>query len=233
MFFKIFFSTFFYSDVSGSVMSTEPRNEWKQQYWRLLLEKCRLAYVTLAGESKKTGPSTAEISLNCLRMAALIWSSLDPPGLPLPGSIPRPQQSNVSLQTHVLGLAGDVYFSMVQNWNRVSSASESTEENPFDDQLVQLLGDFQSGTALKADYFPYPSSLHESLQLSLEHYRLALSSFGPLEGGSASDFLSLAKRLGNVCNEMGVFFMSKASGNTSSFNDIIKHYVLIHLISNV
>ena len=207
------------SGASGSLMSTEPRNEWKQQYWRLLMDKCRLAYVTLAGECKKLGPSSAEKSLSHLRMAALLWINLDPPGLPLPSSIPPSpsQNSNISLQTHVFGLAGDVYFSMVQNWNQVSSGSSesNTECDPVDNRLIQMLDHLQSATSLKAaDYFPHPASLHEALQLSLEHYRLALSSFGPLNGVSASDFLSLAKRLGNVCNEMGVFFMSKASGTT-------------------
>jgi hypothetical protein len=56
----------------------------------------------------------------------------------------------------------------------------------------------------------------------LEQYRLALASFVPLESGGASDVLSLAKRLGNVANEMGVFFMSKASGN--SFVFIVVYY---------
>jgi hypothetical protein len=70
---------------------------------------------------------------------------------------------------------------------------------------------------LEENYFQYPTSLHEALQFSLEQYRLSLASFASLESGSASDVLSLAKRLGNVANEMGVFFMSKASGNSFEF----------------
>ncbi|EFX63130.1 hypothetical protein DAPPUDRAFT_119506 [Daphnia pulex] len=155
--------------VTGSLMFKEPQNEWKQQYWRLLMEKCRLAYVTLADEARKTNPSNPEKSLSHLRMAALLWAYLEPPGLPLPGppqsTSPQNLTNSTSLQNHALGLAGDVYFSMVQHWN----------------------------------------------EFSLEQYRLALASFVPLESGSASDVLSLAKRLGNVANEMGVFFMSKAS----------------------
>ncbi|EFX79280.1 hypothetical protein DAPPUDRAFT_104540 [Daphnia pulex] len=132
----------------------EPQNEWKQQYWRLLMEKCRLAYVTLADEARKTSPSNPEKSLSHLRMAAFLWAYLEPPGLPR----------------------------KFATWKRVGR-----------------------------ELFPiYPTSLHKALQFSLEQYRLALASFVPLESGSASHVLSLAKRLGNVANEMGVF-MSKAS----------------------
>lgn len=174
------------------------------------MEKCRLAHVTLAEEAQKVGSTNAEKSLSHLRMAALIWAHIDPPGLPVPGlSQPTVPQNSTSLQSHVLGLGGDVYFSMVQHWNEVASPSLSMDLNPVDEQLRQVLNNLNSPNVSEADYFPYPTSLHESLQFSLEHYRLALASFGP---GSASEVLSLAKRLGNVCNEMGVFFMSKAAG---------------------
>lgn len=200
-----------FSSATGPLMSKEPVNEWKQHYWKLLMEKCRLAHVTLADEARKGGPSNAEKSLHHLRMAALIWAHLEPPGLPMPGSVPTPvAHDSVSLQTHALGLAGDVYFSMVQHWNEVASPAQ-IDYCQTDEQLQLVLKNLQGGV-IPPDYFPYPSSLHEALQFSLEHYRLALTSFGPNGGVSASDFLSLAKRLGNVCNEMGVFFMSKASG---------------------
>lgn len=207
-------------------MFKEPQNEWKQQYWRLLMEKCRLAYVTLADEARKTSPSNPEKSLSHLRMAALLWAYLEPPGLPLPGppqsTSPQNLTNSTSLQSHALGLAGDVYFSMVQHWNEVTSQPQPVERNLIDDQLLQLLRNLQLGNVLDESYFPYPTSLHEALQFSLEQYRLALASFVPLESGSASDVLSLAKRLGNVANEMGVFFMSKASGN--SFVFIVAYY---------
>jgi hypothetical protein len=203
-------------------MFKEPQNEWKQQYWRLLMEKCRLAYVTLADEARKTSPSNPEKSLSHLRMAALLWAYLEPPGLPLPGppqsTSPQNLTNSTSLQSHALGLAGDVYFSMVQHWNEVTSQPQPVERNLIDDQLLQLLRNLQLGNVLDESYFPYPTSLHEALQFSLEQYRLALASFVPLESGSASDVLSL----GNVANEMGVF-MSKdqnpvgESGNSFFF----------------
>lgn len=209
------------SGVTGSLMFKEPQNEWKQHYWRLLLEKCRLAYVTLADESRKTSSSNPEKSLNYLRMAALVWAHLDPPGLPLPSLSPSTSPQNLtnsaSLQSHALGLAGDVYFSMVQNWNEVTSPPPSVDRSLVDEQLWQLLRNSQLGGMLEENYFQYPTSLHEALQFSLEQYRLSLASFASLESGSASDVLSLAKRLGNVANEMGVFFMSKASGNSFEF----------------
>ena len=203
---------FWFSGVTGSLMSKEPQIEWKQQYWRLLMEKCRLAHITLAEQVHKCGPSNAEKTLSHLRTAAVLWAHLDPPGLPVPG-LPQPTvfQNLNSLQSNILGLAGDVYFSMVQHWNKVVSPPQSVETTLVDEQLRQILDDSESCNVSEADYFPYPASLHEALQFSLEHYRLALSSVGPGSGG-ASEVLSLAKRLGNVCNEMGVFFMSKASG---------------------
>ena len=185
------------------------------------MEKCRLAYVTLADEARKTSPSNPEKSLSYLRMAALLWAHVDPPGLPLPGLPSSTSTKNltdsISLQSHALGLAGDVYFSMVQNWNEVTSHPQSVERNLVDEQLLQLLRNSQLGDVLEENYFQYPTSLHEALQFSLEQYRLALASFVSLESSSASDVLSLAKRLGNVANEMGVFFMSKASGNSFLF----------------
>jgi hypothetical protein len=177
-------------------MFKEPQNEWKQQYWRLLMEKCRLAYVTLADEARKTSPSNPEKSLSHLRMSALLWAYLEPPGLPLPGppqsTSPQNLTNSTSLQSHALGLAGDVYFSMVQHWNEVTSQPQPVERNLIDDQLLQLLRNLQLGNVLDESYFPYPTSLHEALQFSLEQYRLALASFVPLESGSASDVLSLA-----------------------------------------
>lgn len=200
--------------ISGSLMFKEPQNEWKQQYWRLLMEKCRLAHITLAEEARKNCLSEPEKILSHLRMAALLWVHLDPPGLPLPGlpqpCVPRNSTSSVSLQSHALGLAGDVYFSMVQRWNEVASPPQSVERSSVNERLLRLLTNLQLENTLE-DYFQYPTSLHEALQFSLEHYRLALASFSALESSSASDVFSFAKRLGNVCNEMGVFFMSKAS----------------------
>ncbi|EFX61206.1 hypothetical protein DAPPUDRAFT_340449 [Daphnia pulex] len=126
----------------------------------------------------------------------LLWAYLEPPSLPLPGppqsTSPQNLTNSTSLQSHALGLAGDVYFSMVQHWNEVTSQSQPVERNLIDDQLLQLLRNLQLGNVLDEIYFPYPTSLHEALQFSLEQYRLALASFVPLESGSASDVLSLA-----------------------------------------
>lgn len=176
------------------------------------MEKCRLAHVTLAEEARKNCLSEPEKILFHLRMAALLWVHLDPPGLPLPG-LPQPSSTNsASLQSHALGLAGDVYFSMVQRWNEVTNPPQSVERSSVDERLFQLLKNLQLENTLE-DYFHFPTSLHEALQFSLEHYRLALASFGAHESAIGSDVFNLTKRLGNVCNEMGVFFMSKASGN--------------------
>ena len=197
-----------FSEKCQTLISKEPLVEWKQQYWRLLVEKCLLAHVTIADEARKGEALRNTESLAHLRMAAVLWNLLDQPS-----SESRSSASSASLRNYAIGLAGDVYFSMVQSWNDPNSRQESSIQlDPSDHKLINILRNLSFSPTNPEDYFPHPSNLQDALCLSLDNYRLALATLNPTEaGGSESEGLSLAKRLGNVCNEMGVFFMSKAT----------------------
>ena len=200
---------------SGTLISKEPLNEWKQQYWRLLIEKCILAHVTLADSSKKTEPPSFEDGLSHLRMAALLWIHLDQ-NLPFAGTENITQMS--PLQSYALSIAGDLYFSIVQQWDQLSTPTHK-DFNGIDLQLLNLI---EMGNVSQL-HFSFPSSLMEALEFSVEYYRLALLTLGfslPLpECPSEVDYrnqmehVSLTKRLGNAYNELGAFFMSRAAGN--------------------
>ena len=64
-----------------------------------------------------------------------------------------------------------------------------------------------------AELFPQPRTAKEALQLSLECYRSAQSVFQSAGGDIGGvDYVDLSRRLGNVCNELGVFHMNEAAG---------------------
>lgn len=204
-----------------SLVSKEPaQNDWRQHYWRLLMDKCCLALVTLAGrEGKNGGIGSLPSALSHLNMAARLWELMDVP----------PYQ----LKNCAFALAGDLYFSAVQQWNDELATTEPSEpSDPALQQLTRLLDSLElekkkSGEERKETIrFPVPASLQEALQSSLDNYRLAVISFSTQpERGSKEEGTSLAKRLGNVCNEMGVFFMSKAASKCPSsflFNGTFK-----------
>ena len=189
------------------MISKEPLTEWKQQYWRLLVEKCLLAHVTIADEVRKVGASRSQESLVHLRMAVVLWNLLDQPSSELK-STPTP------LRSYAMGLAGDIYFSMVQVWKDLNGNDRQEsliQVDAIDQKLLTILKNLNFTPTNPGDYFPYPANLQEALCLSLDNYRLALATLSSTTSGSNEEGLSLAKRLGNVCNEMGVFFMSKAT----------------------
>lgn len=188
-------------------------NDWKSQWGRLLVEKTVTAYVTLADLSVKEGPWNPENSLGYLRMAALLWDHLGQ-SLPSENTFASTVDSS-PMHSYALGVAGDVYFMMVQQWNKPTEIAlrDDTGEScssEIDRELLDILG---IGKAKSNVTFPYPSSLQESLTFSVDKYRLALLISGSLDEENLSeDYINLSKRLGNASNELGVFYMSKASG---------------------
>lgn len=195
------------------MISKEPvLDDWKRQYLRLFVEKCSLAHIALADEAKKkcmdSGESSSESklapklltqSLAHLNMGATLWNYLDEPSR--------------SLLTYAHTVAGDVYCLSVQNWSgELANETQPTVElDPINQKLLQLLDAYKT-TGSGSQGFPSPPCLQEALQLSLDNYRTALANFRSPECGSEMDGGEIAKRLGNVCNEMGVFYMSKATG---------------------
>ena len=215
-------------------MSRESLNEWKQQYWRLLIDKCILAHVTLADLSKKTSPITFEDCLSHLQMAALLWIHLDqklPAGECCSASAASVVQTT-PLQSYALSIAGDLYFLIVQQWNQLSIPARKGFDGS-DLQLLNLIGITNISTR-EVD-FPFPSSLLHALELSVTNYRLALSALSvsfqsqcstEIDYRNEMERISLTKRLGNACNELGVFYMSKAAGKTAFFKDLFIHSIV-------
>lgn len=200
---------------SGTLISKDTFSEWKQQYWRLLIEKCILAHVTLADSSKKTDPPDFGDCMSHLRMAALLWIHLDQ-------NLPNAETENITqtspLQSYALSIAGDLYFSIVQQWDHLSMPAHKDFDG-IDLQLLNLVGIAR----VSQPHFTFPSSLLEALEFSVEYYRLALLTLGfslPLpecpsevDYRNQMEYMSLTKRLGNAYNELGAFFMSRAAGN--------------------
>ena len=199
-------------DSSGTVIA-KAVDDWKSQWRSLLVEKTVTAYVTLAELSVKEHALNAEDSLSYLRMAALLWDHLDQ-SLPSEKTCPSTAHSSL-MHSHALGVAGDVYFMVVQQWNKRTelSSRDGTAQSYLDEIDRELLGILGIDKAKANDIFPYPSSLQESLTFSVKNYRLAVRLiYSSLDEEKPSDgYVNLSKRLGNASNELGVFYMSKVS----------------------
>ena len=207
------------ASATSAIIAKEPTitNDWRQRCWRLLADKCCLALVTLAGQEGRCGVGSLPSALSHLNASARLWDLLE--------VSPGPMKSCA------YALAADCYFSAVQQWTD-DLAKETTEpSDPALEHLSRLMDCLEADkkknnksadASARTASFPIPTNLQEALQYSLDNYRLAvtfLSSGGA--GTSKAEAASLAKRLGNVCNEMGVFFMSKAASKSLSFPFLI------------
>lgn len=200
------------------LISKESLSEWKQQYLRLLVEKCISAYVTLADLAKKSDCSNFHGGLSHLRMATLLWTHLDQP-LPYSGEYLTSRVFDPSpLQSYALSIAGDLYFLIVQQWNQLTVPADQ-ELKALDRQLIEILAKVAI-VPFPKESFCYPTSLHQALEFSLQNYRLALLTSPSTVIADCRDEIehtSLIRRLGNVLNELGVFYMSKATGTHTLF----------------
>lgn len=181
-----------------------------------------------------TGPLNPSNPLTRLKMAGIAWFHLNQ-RLPCRGSTDdAAAAAGLSLEhSRALGVAGDAYFFLFQKWRPHQRPEHRLE--PLDRQLLQVRlfffgihgtttgkrnsGDRRCPQVLNctdetfAELFPQPSTAKEALQLSLECYRSAQSVFQSAGGDIGGvDYVDLSRRLGNVCNELGVFHMNEAAG---------------------
>jgi hypothetical protein len=163
--------------------------------------------VTLAELTVKQPEPDWEECLFYLRMANLLWLHMDESPLV---SITAGSDVHFSpLHSLALGLAGDAYFLLVQQWGKLEHPLKDRNLSETDENLLEILNtQNKSANICVEKTFPYPTSIQQSLELSFSNYKLALKVSESLPEPDSS---SLCKRLGNVCNELGVFYMSKAS----------------------
>ncbi|XP_034944634.1 erythroid differentiation-related factor 1 [Chelonus insularis] len=124
-------------------------------------------------------------------------------------------QPNEKLISYLLGRAGDICFRIVQHWNKIESHREAYEST--DDIEEKILSEFSKAEDIDInviELFPkILNNLEQTLIASFQLYEKALS-LNPTE----NDKDNLLRRLGNIHNELGVFYMNQAMSKYSQYD---------------
>jgi tetratricopeptide (TPR) repeat protein len=175
--------------------------KWHDHLRDLLMQKAFMVYVTLAEVDFGGGHYGASLrsikrALNCLE-----------------GSSAK-EGASMRLLDFALGVAGDSYMAMVRNWSRLPEFQE--EYNGAADVDLDMAEYIEHITEWREATIKIPTDIEEALILCRTFLTQAATTWDashsdrrsiPTDGGD--DHLS--QRLGNVCNELGVFYMNQAS----------------------
>lgn len=127
--------------------------------------------------------------------------------------------SDDGVESYLLGRAGDILFMMVQNASKLSEYNAEYDSVTHLD--TELLEEFKKeGFAMqeRKEHYPFPSvleNLQDLLSSSNQFYRCALSLVN-----ASVDRDNLYRRLGNIENELGVFYMNQAAGKRESIYSV-------------
>ncbi|XP_022247753.1 erythroid differentiation-related factor 1-like [Limulus polyphemus] len=181
-------------------LSSNSLLDWKACNKVMLYQKAAQVYCALAEASnraQKFGQALKEVKLGilcCERAQQLVESyGKDCPQEPL---------------AYHLGLAGDIHLMLPQG-----SALEAHQEDFLNlgtlDKLVLNFLEKDKIGQLGEYAWAYGWSLDKesNLNLSVQCYQISLNMWS---GGRRAGYERLTKRLGNICNELGVFHMNQA-----------------------
>lgn len=186
------------------VIPTAPPQSWYDHLKTVLLRKAFLVYVTLA-ETHFLKKSFGKVlrcikrAINCRNMVRRVEGNLES----------LDQNSTLSF---AYGIAGDTYMAMVQTWATEIvryidqyNATESQAESDIVDRIEHHVEVERRDWLIKL-----PRDIEESLSLSAQCLKKSLECL-PTSSVSDLDHQNLLKRLANVNNELGVFYMNQAS----------------------
>ena len=181
----------------GSALKTQHKEiTWTEYLKYLLLKKALLVFVTMAElffNSKHLGRT-----LKCVKRAMNAHSMIQSLGGEDEARDCRP------LLSFSLGVAGDSYMGFVYNWDRVPTYHE--EYNTGLSAETSIAREIERYTTeLDRDWIiKQPRDIREAMELAVKCYTRALEL---VENNDES----LIRRLANVENELGVFFMNQGT----------------------
>ena len=186
------------SEGCKMVAAAPPPLTWTEYLKLLVLKKALLVYITLAEVSFSS--LALGRSLRCVKRAVNCYSLVSKLGCPEDASAVAPGVS------FALGVAGDVYLACVSRWSEMPVYQEQ-----FNTGLVaetQIAKEVEKYThELDRDWsIKQPRDIQEAMELAASCYTRALDL---LDGGEEAT--SLQRRLANVENELGVFYMNQAT----------------------
>lgn len=145
----------------------------------------------------------------------------------------RPDLYSDGMESYVLGPAGDAFFMVVQNAANLATYNEDyVTVCDFEREVLEELKSMGLDKTEENDFLFPPSlmSLEELLVCSEKCYKRAL-----LFEMEPTEHANLRRRLGNIENELGVFYMNQAAGRacTTHFSRTVNnnaHIFTLHLL---
>ena len=181
------------------VQKSSKEMTWTEYLKFLLLKKAMLVFVTLADlsfQGKQLGRT-----LKCVKRAMNAHSMVTCLGGADEAAELRP------LLSRALGVAGDCYLGCVYSWESVPVYHEQYNAGlPAEAGIAREIERYT--TELDRDWIiKQPQDIREAMELAIKCYSRALD----LAPATAADTHSLVRRLANVENELGVFFMNQGT----------------------
>jgi len=173
---------------------------WTEYLKFLLLKKSLLVYVTLS-EASFTSRHLGR-TLKCVKRAANCQSMVESLG----GA--KEAKATSGVLSFALGVAGDSYMGVVSSWGEMPVYGEEYNTSlPAEVGIAKEVERYT--TELERDWtIRVPRDIQDAMELATTCYAKALELLGS-ERSAERD--SLVRRLANVENELGVFFMNQAT----------------------
>jgi len=188
------------------VMIEQKELTWTEYLKFLLLKKALLVYITMAEvyfNKKHLGRTLKCVkrAMNCQSMVVCLGGEEE--GQPGPGQ---------SVLSFALGVAGDCYMACVANWDTMPVYQEQYNTAlPAGSGIAREVEKYT--TELDRDWtIKQPRDIREAMELAIKCYSRALDVSGSRE-------TSLVRRLANVENELGVFYMNQATALVQKISD--------------
>ncbi|KAJ8317595.1 hypothetical protein KUTeg_005499 [Tegillarca granosa] len=189
---------------------SELSSSWHRLSKVLLLRKAAITFYSLAKNNfsiKKFG-----CSLRYIKSALMCFAGTH---VLLP--VKANENKNKELLMRLLGLAGDVRFSLIQNGCTIEEVIQELSDNSIEETYIV---DSVNRELEKFDYewiFKVTADMEKNLECCCQCYHKAISICQSLHTNIKYDTsLSLQKRLGNMKNELGVWYMNQAQKSLQS-----------------
>jgi len=191
----------------GAVSRLRPEQKeitWTEYLKLLLLKKSLLVYITMSEvffNKKHLGKT-----LKCVKRAMNCHSMI----LSLGGE--EEGKHGFEVLSFALGVAGDCYMACVANWDSMPVYQEQyntslSAGSGISKEVEKYTSEVDRDWTIKQ-----PKDIREAMELAIKCYTKALELIG-------SNEISLVKRLANVENELGVFYMNQATALVQQISD--------------
>ncbi len=191
---------------------------WHDHLKKVLLRKAFLVYITLSEVGFSSGRYGD--ALRCIKRALNCYHTVN--ALARESELELTATSSASTSSDPVlafayGVAGDSYMSMVRTWDGGlvdyqeqynNSSSSSEDDSELADQVEKHVGEAEREALIKM-----PRDIEEAMLLSRDCLRRGADLLSGGGGGGdktgAGDRVEVLGRLGNVCNELGSFYMNQ------------------------